>query len=188
MSSPQIGRHRKSGSRTTLPRVNPEAVALDLAWENDLVQLLSELESLRVRVADQQAQQRPGPALQSAQALVDRVVGFAQQRLPEADQAQALASIVSRAAELRATIAAATQELAGGVWAALTNFFSKVSAERAEHRRLVRAAAQGAIAVLTSCFELFTDAFQSPEHARQWGQTYGVFVSDLTRVLDRIDG
>jgi hypothetical protein len=95
---------------------------------------------------------------------------------------------VSRAAELRVTVATAVQELAGGVWASLTNLFARSSAEKAERQRLVRVAAQGVIEVLRSCFELFAAAFQSPEHARQWGQTYGVFLSDLTQALDRIKG
>jgi hypothetical protein len=163
-------------------------MALDVAWENDLVQLLSELEALRVRVAEQQSRQRPGSALQSALSLVDLVVAFAQKRLPEADQAQALPPLVSRAAELRVTMAAANQELAVGVWASLTHLFAGSSAEKAERRRLVRAAAQGVIELLTSCLELFTGALHAPENARQWGQAFGVFVSDLTQVLDRIDG
>ena len=166
--------------------LTPELRAQDADWENELVRLLSVLEFLRVQAEEISTEKRPAPALQTALAMVDHVVGFAQQHLEGLDDS-CLPTLLVRAGDLYSSAQRVLKELNGSSFKSLVNLFLKAAADKDQCRQMFRDSIRGVKEVLESSFTLFGTRFHAPASSQQWAQTYRVFLADLAQVLDQLE-
>src|SRR5262249_50178322 len=148
----------------------------DLAWESELVLLLSRLEALRTELGTCCVRGEGVAALETMLAMGACLTGFADHH----------ASVVSEGAvELRQRdeeFAALAPQPRDGLQRTTLKMISGLMGWRSEggdpHVQFV-AAAQALFDLLARAFDRFTDCFGSPAAARAWAEAQSVFLTDL---------
>jgi hypothetical protein len=171
---------RRPPSSRELARPGPSAQ--DVAWEVGLVQLLSGLEAQRALLAEQCAQGRSAAAVEAMIAAVEKTVAFAG-RLDGSSPGLADLRAVADAflAEARRLLARLRRSALGS----LVRFLRGAAPEGDVHAQFV-AVADRTVAVLTGFCRFFRDGFRSPDAARSWDETAGVFLADLGGLVQEL--
>jgi hypothetical protein len=119
--------------------------------------------------------------------MVNQVAEGAERRLgPQADK-QALDKAQARVAAFHDSVRAFSAKFGSpSVFKAFLNLFRKSTATEEERQRGFRQVTGSLVEVLDSFFQLYKGAFQAPEAAEAWAQTYTIFLNDLIQVLDRL--
>jgi hypothetical protein len=185
----QLDKPRTRHSPGQVPLVKAPALVIDgrdLVLENDLVHLLARLEFFRVTLEGQLAHGRPSLALETATALVNHLAGFAEQRLDPEPHAAGLAVVLAKVGDFITSVQR-LRELPGG--SALKTWFGvrEAAAPAAERRQLLRRIARGAGEITEDFCSLFTASFHASDAARLWRDTADAFLTDLKRVLDKLE-
>jgi hypothetical protein len=160
---------------------------LDSDLENELVQMLSGLEYIRANLEEQHMHKRPVHALETLTTLVNQVVAFANNRLDASAYRADLASTLAKAGDFFTSAQQAREQFGGSGLKSWFGLFSRSATSRGERRQLFHTAVQGVPEVLEGYFVLFMALFQTPAAVQAWTETYGVFLADLRRVLDKLD-
>lgn len=153
----------------------------DRAWEGQLLRLLSELEFFRAGL-----EERPGHAgaLELLTGMAGLVVSFAEHHISAATHAAALADVTAKAGDFFTTTRALQEQLTASPLRSLLRLFGSPAPSAAERREDLRRVGCCALAVLQDHFALFGRNFASATPAERWAETYGVFLADLSRVIE----
>jgi hypothetical protein len=165
------------------PPVDPEQ---DVAFERDLVLLLSKLDQFRSRLADAQVQRRAPLALQIILTLLDEVIDFTKRSLKTREDATAGKEELAQAEKLYLAVQELLRHLTPGPLHSFISFFGKPSVDHADRAHAFREIGRRLLQVLEGLFVLFQDYFQVPASATEWTQAHRLFLADLRPVVDRL--
>jgi hypothetical protein len=164
-------------NRTTpLPNLSPG----DLAWESDLLLLLSNLESLRVRYTDYCRRGRAVAALESMLSLMQQVVDFSAQHFDPAHEM--LVELQARADAFRTAVTILLERLNRSTLQTLLRMFRRTPSAGDPHAQFV-GCAQALVEVLAAYFGFFRSCFRLPAAAAAWEETSGVFLDELRALV-----
>jgi hypothetical protein len=170
--------------KAVAPVPPPEEVEQDMRLESELVLLVSQLDYVRTLLDESIAQRSPGAILQSSVEMLKTVCAFAEQ-YPEADAGGAT---LGKARETLTWMQQLERQVNESGLQSFLGMFRKRTFTATECQRLfgqVRVAVPDLIGQFCT---LFSTAFHSPETARQWTQTYGLFLADLTNSFSKLEG
>ncbi len=167
------------------PGVGATAAVLggaDNALLDELILLLSNLEYLRVQMADQRERGRPAEVVRALTLLMDEAVGTAE-RLPadEADDGADLL-VLAEVGNFYTAAQEARQALGGSSLRSLFNLFRAAHDPEEPAAPAARVGAQF-LEVFRAVLGLFDGRFSDPGAAAEWAQARDVFFADLTRTL-----
>jgi hypothetical protein len=177
---PSSRKPRRPSSNPDLPPVGESAQ--DLTWENDLVLMLSGLETLRARMADAYAANDSARAVEAMVDMVSQVADFAGRRLDTRTHGETLA----RLRALADGFLTRAREVAGRCDLSLLNSLRRFLAGRKakpglrESFRLVR---RDLVDLLEQYFAFFTACFHSPTGAHNWAETHEVFLAEVKALV-----
>jgi hypothetical protein len=160
--------------------VRPGPSEHDVAWERDLLLLLSNLEAVRVRTSDNCKGGRAVAALEAMNALVGQVRDFAGRRFDAAHPA--LAELRGRSDAFFAATAALLARLQRSTLKTLLRLFSRGPSAGDPHAQFV-GCARSLVEVTTAYFNFFRQNFHAPASAHAWDETSGVFLQDFRALV-----
>jgi len=175
------------------PQLDEPVIALseaeieqDDTLENELILLLSELEQVQIRLADQKIQNHPPVALQHLTDIVNQVVAFAEGLPDEAAGTAALSKIISRTADTYPTIKLLRvheNRLSSEIVSHLYNGWTGDARERKE---TFGELSQGMLKAIETYFSYFIAYFRSGAVAGHWHETCDIFMSTLNQEVKKI--
>jgi hypothetical protein len=171
-----------------LPSVQDQAAAgpapSDLAWENELVLLLSTLESFRTALAECCHRSEGVPALETMLAMGGCLTGFVD-RHPDAVPGEALQDLRGRGEAFAALGGKLHNRLRPTTLGAIRRLLGRRSGGGDPHAQFVEVA-RSLDGLLARSFELFMERFASPGMARAWTETSTVFLGQLRGLIDEL--
>ena len=180
----QLGLGGSAARKPVAPAPAPEELEQDMRLENELVLLVSQLDYVRGVLDEPGTQRNPRVSLPVVIELLKTVCAFAE-RYPEADAGGAT---LGKAQETLKWIRPLERQINEGGLQSLWNLFRKPTFSAAECRRLFGQVRTEVPDLIEQFFTFFSTAFHSPDTARQWTQTYGVFVTDLKNTFSKLEG
>jgi hypothetical protein len=160
-----------------------EPQAPDLAWESELVQMLSALESFRVNLHDDCLAGRRLPALETMLAVAKGVSAFLRPRFEDAPPLQAVQAFhdvfLAAARPLHDRLDDTVQKM-------LLRFL-RFRRETGDPNAQFLAAGHRLESYLNAAFVLCARRFVSPTAAQSWTETYTVFLDELDGLFQTIE-
>jgi hypothetical protein len=150
--------------------------APDLAWESELVQMLSTLESFRARLYDDCAACRALPGLEAMLAVAKGVDAFLRPRF-ENGPADAVAAVQASSNVFFAAARPLHDRLDDAVLKSLLRLW--VRRDAADPNLQFLEVGRKLKDYLQNAFALCAGRFLSPAAAQTWTETYTVFLADL---------
>ena len=157
----------------------------DLAWESELVLLLSNLECQRVRLAEACASGHAVVALDAMLAMADTAADFVTARPDGADPDGPLAEAERLTEAFRCAVRRLRGRLERNTFKSLWRLFKRSSDDGDPHAQFA-GCAEDLVAVLTAYFSTCTGRFRSRTAARAWHDTHLVFLADLRGLVDQL--
>jgi hypothetical protein len=160
-----------------------EPSAADLAWESELVQMLSALESFRAGLYDDCLAGRPLPALETMLAVAKGVAAFLRPRFADAAAQKAMQAYYD------VFLVAARplhDRLDNTVHKAILRFL-RFRREAGDPKEQFLAAGRRLESYLNAAFVLCARRFVSPAAAQSWTETYTVFLFELDHLFQPIE-
>ena len=160
------------------------APAQDLAWERELVHLLSTLESFRARLHDDCTAGRALPAVETMLAVADGVAGFVRLRFAGGPDAL-LGGVQASADAFYAAARPLHDRLDDNLFKALWRLVWRRRDGRDPREHFAETAAK-LRAFLNAAFFLCAGRFLSPSAAKSWTETYTVFLEDIDGLIEQV--
>lgn len=151
--------------------------APDLAWERELVEMLSTLESFRARLHDDYAAGRTLPALEAMLAVAKGVAAFLRPRFGQGP-GDALAAVQTSSDVFFAAARPLHDRLDDAVLKALVRLLW-VRRDAGDPNQQFLDAGRKLKDFLKAAFVLCASRFLSPAAAQTWTETYTVFLADM---------
>jgi hypothetical protein len=163
------------------------AVEKDQALEQKLVGIVSNLEYCRAQLSEHENRPQAAEVLPILTAMVNQVAGGVERRVgPQADR-QTLDKALAKASAFHDAIRTFSDQFGSpSLFKAIFKLFRKSTATEEERQQRFRQVTGSLVEVLDSFFQVYQSAFQSPQTAEAWAQTYAIFLNDLIQVLDRL--
>jgi hypothetical protein len=173
--------------RPPLPPSGPPAAPSpdDLAWEGELIQLLSTLEAYRTLLADRCVGGHAVEALETMLATGGHLVAFAESRLDTEGAGEAYDDLRARAEECLARARKLHARLNRTALKTLLRMLGRPSEGGDPHAQFVDCAERLGD-VLAGFFGLFTDCFERPEAAHDWADTSAVFLAEVAGLVEQL--
>jgi hypothetical protein len=161
-----------------------QAPAPDLAWESELVQMLSTVESFRARLYDDCTAGRALPALEAMLAVAKGVDAFLRPRF-EHGPADALAAVQASSKVFFAAARPLHDRLDDAVLKALLRFLWARRDAADPNLQLIEVGRK-LKDFLKTAFALCASRFLSPAAAQTWTETYTVFLAELDDLFEPV--
>jgi hypothetical protein len=172
---------RKSRPVPTV-RVRPELCPEDLAWEQDLVLMLSRLDSLRARLAAELAREDLAQAVaHMGELLVPPCDLDASHPVPQSHP-ETVAALQQQARQVQEAGEELQAHLRPSALGMLKRLFSR-PASPVDLSRLFERFFQEVVAALEAHFTFFTACFHAPSGAHGWIETSDVFLKELKSLI-----
>jgi hypothetical protein len=165
---------------------SPALLKQDEHWANDLIVLMSTLEQDRVGLAALRHGTNPGEVLALVVKMVDAVSKLAGGCSVSESSSDELQSVLAEAQELCSSLAELQAEFDESIVRAVVQIFRRSALSGKERRAQFRLLVGRLPEVLKRFFALFGTHFKAPPAAREWQQTYPLFLADLERVLSNL--
>jgi hypothetical protein len=166
--------------------LSPAEIKQDSAMENELILLLSKLEQMQVRLANEKAKKQSALALQMVTEMVNQVVVFSETWLDRETNADSLAKALAKAGDVCPAARLLQVQHNRLSVEIVSKLYSSWSGDMADRQQMFHEIAQSMLDVLETYFSLFTARFRSSSVADQWRETCGIFLADLTQMIDKI--
>jgi hypothetical protein len=157
--------------------------AKDMVWEGELLNLLSPLEALRVRLDDACEHRQALVALDVLLAMTVQVHDFVR-RHPEIEQ-EALARLQVETNDYLNSLRQLRGLLAPSALKTLLRLVGRRTHSGSTRGQLLEAVGK-LVPLLRSWFDLFADCFGTARAAQGWISTQEVFLTDLQGLIDQI--
>lgn len=157
----------------------------DLAWEGELVELLSTLEAYRTLLADRCVGGHAVEALETMLAAGEYLVAFAESRLDTAGAGEPYEALQARADDFLARARRLHARLDRTALKSLLRLLGRRSEGGDPHAQFVDCAERLA-GLFAGFFGLFTECFERPEAARDWSDTSSVFLGQVDGLVAQL--
>jgi len=164
--------------------LSPQQTAVDEELEYQLINLISQLEFSRAKLAERKARRQPFIALQTLTEMVNVLVAFTENELKgaghplektiplTADHYPAIRLLQIQNNRLQPTV--------------VVTLYRDWSAGKANRRNMFTEMAHGIVEIMESYFVYITSSFHSAEMADQWRDTCLLFLEELTNALQKV--
>jgi len=164
--------------------LSPQQTAVDDELEYQIINLISQLEFSRAKLAERKTRKRPFIALQILTEMVNVLVTFTENELNgtgralektislTADNYPAVRLLQIRNNRLQSTV--------------VVTLYRNWSAGKADRRDMFTEMARGIVEIMESYFVYITSSFHSAETADQWRDTCLLFLEELTNALQKV--
>lgn len=164
--------------------LTPQQTAADEQLELQIINLLSQMEFARAKIASKKMRKRPSAALQNLAEMVNILAPFLEGNAP--GNSHSLEKIIALSADSYPAIRLLrvhNNRLQPGV---IVTLYQNWSASRADRNKMFTEMARGIVDIIESCFAYITSSFHSPATADQWRDTCLLFLAELTTVLQKV--
>ncbi|HZS05622.1 MAG TPA: DUF4388 domain-containing protein [Blastocatellia bacterium] len=165
---------------------SPADIEHDNNYEAELILMLSKLELFLIHLGEHRAQKEPAQALQSLAELVNQIIEFFE-NIPEAyAMSGSLVKALTRVADLYPQTRLLGAQYNRLRVSTVVTVYQNWAEDPNDRRYLFRQICYGMMQVAESYFSLFATYFRDPDRSDQWRETYGVFLTDLRRAVDKV--
>lgn len=165
--------------------LSPQQTAVDEELEYQIINLISQLEFSRAKLAERKARRRPFIALQILTEMVNMFVVFTEEELKKTD-GRSLEKTITLTADNYPAVRLLQIRNNRLQPAAVVSLYRGWSAGKADRRAMFTEMASGLVEMIESYFIYITSSFHSTDMADQWRDTCLLFLEELTTTLQKV--
>lgn len=164
--------------------LTPRQTAADERLEYQLINLISQLEFSRAKLADKKIRKRPSAALQTVAEMANALVAFTEKKLKI--NGRSLEKALSLAADHYPAIRLFQIRNNRLQPVVVVTLYHNWSAGKADRSKMFTEMVRGIVEIMESYFVYITSSFHAAETAEQWREACLVFLEELTAALQRV--
>jgi len=165
--------------------LSPEQTAVDEDLEYQIINLISQLEFSRAKLAERKVRRQPYIALQTLTEMVNMLVAFTE-KSGRSQTGRSLEKTITLTADRYPAVRLLQIQNNRLPPTVVVTLYRNWSAGKAERRNMFTEMARGIIEIMESYFVYITSSFHSAEMADQWRDTCLLFLEELTNALQKV--
>lgn len=181
----ELERDRAANPRAAVRALTAAEIEHDAHLENEMIMLMSRLDTLRARLAERQMQKRPAQALQILTSIANQTLEFSEAIFGRERSAQSLQTIFAQA--VAANPAAQGLEPTANRLRpdAVAELYTNASTG-SRRQQIYSDVSRSIIGVIDAYFAQLTGCFRSSATISELKEAYEFFLSDLTSVVEQV--
>lgn len=165
--------------------LSPQQTAVDEELEYQIINLISQLEFSRAKLAERKTRRQPFIALQTLTEMVNVLVAFTEES-GRSQMGRSLEKTITLTADHYPAVRLLQIQNNRLQPTVIVTLYRDWSAGKADRRNMFTEMARGIVEILESYFVYITSSFHSVEMADQWRDTCLLFLEELTNALQKV--